>query len=317
MSKTINFVLPVYKNEASLQELHKQITAVMGGIKKLDYLMVFVNDDSPDNSADVLKKLVAKDPEHVLVVSLSRNFGHQAAVMAGMDHADGDAVIVMDADLQDPPKLCKDMVKKWQEGYDVVYAQRLPRKDYSWLRRKISDVYYGALARMSSVKIPRNVGEFRLMDRKVVDVLSTMKEYHRILRGLVAYAGFTQTAVMFERDPRFDEGKSGYSFKKLVQLAKDGLLGFSDSPLRVLMPVGITVVLLSSLVGVYGLLTRLFWPGIALHGWAAITDAIFFVGGVQLIAIGIVAEYLGRTYDEVRHRPPYIVAEEYGHGKKA
>lgn len=317
MSKTINFVLPVYKNEASLQELHKQITAVMSRLTKLGYLMIFVNDGSPDNSADVLKKIAAKDAEHVLVVSLSRNFGHQAAVMAGMDHAGGDAVIVMDADLQDPPKLCTDMIQKWQEGFDVVYAQRLPRKDYSWLRRKVSDMYYGALARMSSVKIPRNVGEFRLMDKKVVNTLRSMREYHRFLRGLVAYAGFKQVAVTFERDPRFDEDKSGYSFKKLVQLAKDGLLGFSDSPLRVLMPIGIVDVLLSGLVGLYGLLAWLLWPHIALSGVAAIIDAIFFIGGVQLIAIGIVAEYLGRTYDEVRQRPPYIVAEEFGHGKKA
>lgn len=317
MSKTINFVLPIYKNEASLQELHKQITAVMATVKKLDYLMIFVNDGSPDNSADVLKKLVDKDAHHVLVVGLSRNFGHQAAVMAGMDHATGDAVIVMDADLQDPPKLCRDMIQKWQEGFDVVYAQRMPRKDYSWLRRKISDAYYGALARMSTVNIPRNVGEFRLMDKKVVNALGTMKEYHRFLRGLVAYAGFKQTAVMFERDPRFDEGKSSYNLKKLIQLAKDGLLGFSDSPLRVLMPIGIIDVMLSGLIGLYGVLAWLLWPHIALGGWAAVTVAIFFVGGVQLIAIGIVAEYLGRTYDEVRQRPPYIVAEELGYDKKS
>lgn len=317
MPKTINFVLPIYKNEASLQELHKQLTAVMSAHKQLHYLMIFVVDGSPDNSIELLKKLAKKDADHVLVVNLSRNFGHQAAVMAGIDHANGDAVIVMDADLQDPPSLCADMITKWEEGYDVVYAQRLPRKDYSWFRRKISDMYYGALARMSSVKIPRNVGEFRLMDKKVVNVLRAMREYHRFLRGLVAYAGFDQAAVMFERDPRFDAGGTSYSFKKLIQLAKDGLLGFSDSPLRVLMPVGVTIVMVSSLIGVYGLLAWLFWPRIALSGWAAIVDSIFFVGGIQLIAIGIVAEYLGRTYDEVRHRPPYIVAEEFGHGKKA
>lgn len=316
MSKTISFVLPVYKNEASLQELHAQITAVMTKVKGCGYVMIFVVDGSPDNSVNVLKKLAAKDPNHVLVLNLSRNFGHQAAVTAGIDHATGDAVILMDADLQDPPRVCKELIEQWQKGFDVVYAQRRVRKDYSWVRRTVSDAYYRILAKMSSVDIPRNVGDFRLMDKKVVDVIRGMKEYHRFLRGLVAYAGFKQIAVQFDRDARFDDDVSGYNFKKLIQLAKDGLLGFSDSPLRMLIPVGLASTIISGMVGIYALLGWMFWSQFAMPGWGGIVIAIFFMGGVQLIAIGIVAEYLGRTYDEVRHRPTYIIAEEFGHGKK-
>jgi glycosyltransferase involved in cell wall biosynthesis len=317
MPKTVSFVFPVYKNEASLQELYTQVKSVMTkDVKGLGYQMIFVVDGSPDNSLDLLKKMVLKDQAHVLVLNLSRNFGHQAAVTAGIDYATGDAVILMDADLQDPPRVCKELIEKWRDGYDVVYAQRRPRKDYSWFRRTGANMYYSILATMSKVDIPRNVGDFRLMDKKVVAVIRGMREYHRFLRGLVAYAGFKQIGVQFDRDPRFDEGKSSYSIKKLIQLAKDGILGFSDSPLRVLMPAGIITVVLSGAVGVYAVLGHLFLLPITVDGWAAVVIALFFMGGVQLIALGIIAEYLGRTYDEVRHRPTYIVAEEFGYGKK-
>ncbi|HVI68890.1 MAG TPA: glycosyltransferase [Magnetospirillaceae bacterium] len=316
MPKTISFILPVYKNESSLQELHSRLTAVMNkDVKGLDYTMIFVVDGSPDNSIEVLKKITAKDPSHVRVLSLSRNFGHQAAVTAGIDYATGDAIILMDADLQDPPQVCPELIEQWQNGYDVVYAQRRPRKDYPWFRRMLSDMYYGALAKMSSVDIPRNVGDFRLIDKKVADVIRSMKEYHRFLRGLVAYAGFKQTAVEFDRDPRFDDGKTSYSFKKLVQLAKDGIFGFSDSPLRLLAPIGVVGALLSAMVGLHAFLSWLFWPQLAIPGWGAVIIAVFFVGSLQLIALGVVAEYLGRTYDEVRRRPTYIVAEEFGDAK--
>lgn len=311
MLKTISFIFPVYKNEASLRELYSQIKSTMTkDVKGLGYKMIFVVDGSPDNSLDVLKELAAKDTSHIHIINLSRNFGHQAAIKAGIDHATGDAIIVMDADLQDPPHVCKDLIVQWQNGYDVAYAQRLPRNDYPWFRRMVSSMYYSMLARMSSVDVPRNVGEFRLMDRKVVDVLRGMKEYHPFLRGLVAYAGFKQVAVQFERDPRFDEGKTSYSFKKLVQLAKDGILGFSDSPLRALVPVGVAGLAASSVASLWAILSWIFWPQIAMPGWGVVVVALFFVGSVQLIALGIVAEYLGRTYDEVRRRPTYIVAEE-------
>lgn len=310
MSKTVSFVLPIYKNEASLGELYAQITSVMKQVKDVGYTMVFVVDGSPDNSLEVLKQLAKKDPAHVHIVNFSRNFGHQAAIQAGLNYATGDAVIVMDADLQDPPHVCRDLIAKWQEGYDVVYAQRRPRTDYSWFRRTVSEAYYRMLGSMSSVAIPRNVGEFRLLDRRVVDAVRGMKEYHRFLRGLVAYVGFKQVGVEFDRDPRFDEGKTSYSFKKLIQLAKDGIFGFSDVPLQFVTRLGFAVSALSVVGILYAVALRLFFPQIAIPGWTMIVVAIFFMGGVQLVMLGVIGEYIGRIYNEVRNRPNYIVAEE-------
>ena len=311
MRHTISYIFPVYNNEGSLQDLYDEVRRVMRTkAKQYDYQFIFVNDGSRDGSYDVLKKLAAKDTA-VKVLNLSRNFGHQAAVTAGLDKTTGDAVIIMDADLQDPPEVCAELIAKWREGYQVVYAQRRSRRD-SALKRLTANVYYRLLARLSSVDIPRNTGDFRLVDKKVVEVVRTMQEYHRFLRGMFSYVGFKQAAVPFDRHAR-QGGKSEYTVKKLVKLAKDGIFGFSDAPLRMVTSLGMWVSLLSVVGIAYAVILRLFFPHITVPGWTMIMVAIFFMGGVQLLMLGVIGEYVGRMYNEVRKRPTYVVAEEINH----
>jgi len=305
--KTITYVFPVYNNAPSLRPLYDEMRAVIDAMAdRYDYEFVFVNDGSGDDSAEVLRAL-AKEDGHVRVYLLSRNFGHQAAVTAGLDHARGDAVIIMDADLQDPPEVCRDLVAKWEEGYEVVYAQRRTRKD-SLLKRVTADLYYRMLAALSSVDIPRDTGDFRLIDRAVVDVVREMREYHRFLRGMYSFAGFRQAPVQFDRRARH-AGRSEYTLKKLFVLAKDGVFGFSDVPLKLATRLGFLVSVLS-LVGIlYAITVKLFFT-LEVPGWTFTVVAIFFMGGVQLVMLGILGEYLGRVHDEVRHRPVYIIRDK-------
>jgi dolichol-phosphate mannosyltransferase len=313
MKKTISYIFPVYNNASSLVELHKQVTKKMATVsKQYDYEIVFVNDGSRDNSMEVLKDLSAKDPR-IAVYNLSRNFGHQAAVTAGLHKVTGDAVIIMDADLQDPPAVCLELIAKWEEGFQVVYAQRRTRKD-GFMKRLTANMFYRTLSALSSVDIPRNTGDFRLVDRKVVDVVNSMKEHNRFLRGLFSFTGFKQAAVLFDRHARF-EGKSEYTVKKLLKLAKDGLFGFSDAPLRLATRVGFMVSALSVLGIFYAIAIKIFWPHIAVPGWTMIVVAIFFTAGVQLTMLGVIGEYIARIYSEVRDRPNYIIAEEIRRGK--
>lgn len=307
MAKTITYIFPVYNNAPSLQLLYDEMRKVTDKLaKKYDYELIFVNDGSRDNSAQVLRKLAAKD-KHVRALLLSRNFGHQAAVSAGLDRAKGDAVIIMDADLQDPPKVCLDLIKKWEEGFQVVYAQRRTRKD-TFFKRLTANAYYRLLASLSSVNIPRNTGDFRLIDRKVVEVVRGMKEYHRFLRGMYSFAGFRQAPVQFDRHARH-AGKSEYTMKKLLRLAKDGVFGFSDVPLKLATKLGFFAAALA-LVGVlYAIVVKLFFT-VDVPGWTMIMVAIFFMGGVQLMILGIMGEYIARIHDEVRHRPVYIIDED-------
>jgi glycosyltransferase involved in cell wall biosynthesis len=305
--KTITYVFPVYNNAPSLRPLYDEVRAVIAAMAdRYDYELVFVDDGSRDDSGGVLRAL-AKEDDHVRVLTLSRNFGHQAAVTAGLDHARGDAVIIMDADLQDPPEVCRDLVAKWEEGYEVVYAQRRTRKD-TLLKRVTAGLYYRMLAGLSSVDIPRDTGDFRLIDRAVVDVVKEMREYHRFLRGMYSFAGFRQAPVQFDRRARH-AGKSEYTLKKLFNLAKDGVFGFSDVPLKLATRLGFFVSILS-LVGIlYAITVKLFFT-LEVPGWTFTVVAIFFMGGVQLVMLGILGEYLGRVHDEVRHRPVYIVREK-------
>lgn len=275
---------------------------------KYSFEFIFVNDGSADNSLEVLRQ-IAKSDKRVVVLNLSRNFGHQGAVSAGLDRSTGDAVIIMDADMQDPPKVCVELIKKWEEGYHVVYAQRRTRKD-TLFKKVTADTYYRLLSSMSSINIPRNTGDFRLVDRKVVDVVCKMKEYRRFLRGMFSYAGFKQVAVPFDRHAR-QGGKSEYTMKKLFLLAKDGIYGFSDAPLKLVTQLGFFVSFLSALGILYAIVAKFFFT-VPVPGWAMLSVSVFFMGGVQLVMLGVIGEYIGRIYDEVRHRPSYIVAEEIG-----
>lgn len=273
---------------------------------KYDYEFIFVNDGSKDKSLEVLKSLARKDKK-ARVFGLSRNFGHQAAVSAGLDKASGEAVIIMDADLQDPPSVCLKLIEKWEEGYEVVYAQRITRQD-SLIKKTTASLFYKVLAWVSSVDIPKNTGDFRLVDKKVVNVINSMRERNRFLRGMFSFAGFKQVAVPFDRDARLG-GKSEYTLKKLFKLAMDGIFGFSEKPLKLSSRLGFIVSGLSVIGIFYALIAKLFFT-VSVPGWTMITVSIFFMGGVQLVILGIIGEYISRIHDEVRERPIYIVDEE-------
>jgi dolichol-phosphate mannosyltransferase len=273
------------------------------------YELIFVDDGSQDKSLDVLKDFFAQDGVHTRIVRLSRNFGHQQAISAGLDYARGQAVIVMDADLQDPPEVIPTFVEKWRQGYQVVYAIREKRQE-RWVKRAMYRLFYVVLRTISRVDIPLDAGDFGLMDRRVVDVIRSLPERNRFVRGLRSWVGFRRVGVPYSRDARH-AGRPQYTFRKLVGLALDGLVSFSYLPLRLATLMGFGVSALSILLGAYYLVRKLV-RGIGLPGFATIVILMSFLGGVQLLTIGIIGEYVGHALDEVKHRPAYIVHETIG-----
>lgn len=303
--KIISYVFPVYNESENLDRLYEEMKGVMSSIEdKYSFEMIFVNDGSKDNSLSKLIELQKQD-SRCKVINFSRNFGHQMAITAGIDYAQGDAVIIMDADLQDPPKVSIDLINKWQEGYEVVYAQRKTRQD-SAFKKVSAHFFYWLLDSLANISIPKNTGDFRLMDRKVVDVIKTFKERNRFMRGISAFVGFKQTAVLFDRDSR-NGGKTGYSLNKMVKLAFDALTSFSTVPLDIILRLGWIVSFLSFLGTVYAVILRVFFPAVTVSGWTFLACATLFIGGVQMIMLGIVGTYIGRIYTEVQQRPLYIV----------
>lgn len=281
--------------------------------KGLDFEFIFVNDGSRDNSLDLLVELQQKDTR-VSVVDFSRNFGHQIAVTAGLDYASGDAVIIMDSDMQDPPSVSLELIEKWKEGYDVVYAQRRTRKD-TFFKKLTADMFYRTLQKLADIDIPRNTGDFRLLDRKVVDEMKRFKEHNRFLRGMVSYVGFRQTAVLFDRDERH-AGETGYPLKKMIKFAADGIFSFSTYPLKFIRNLGFTIASLAFLGIVYALVMRIFFPDITIEGWTFIVISILFMGGVQLTMLGVLGSYIGRIYTETQDRPLYMIQSVYRDAKK-
>lgn len=307
--KTVSFVLPIFNEEGSIPEIYRRLCAVFDQLGSYDIELIFVNDGSRDRSIELLADL-SKTDKRVVVVDLSRNFGHQTAVTAGIDRSRGDAVIVMDADLQDPPELCVDMVREWENGYDVVYAKRRRRKD-TVFKRFTAFAFYRVLQTLSEIDIPTDTGDFRLMSRKVADALSSMREQNRFLRGMVSFAGFRQKAIEFDRDER-RFGETGYPLRKMVKFAADGILGFSTMPLRIITQVGFFFAGVSVLGIIYALIMRIFYPEITVDGWTFIVISILLTGGVQMVLVGVVGSYVGRIYREVQHRPLYFVQDEMG-----
>lgn len=284
----------------------KSVVSPLKGKYAIEY--VFVNDGSKDNSIEKLVALQQKDPE-VTVIDFARNYGHQIAVTAGIDHAQGDAIIIMDSDLQDPPKVSLELIEKWEQGYDVAYAQRASRKD--GLFKKVSaDMFYRFLHQIADISIPRNTGDFRLIDKKVANQLRQFKEHNRFLRGMVSYVGFKQIAVLFDRDER-NSGETGYPLRKMLKFAADGIFSFSSAPLKAISRLGYTIAALSVLGILYALGVRVFSPEQAVEGWAFTVISIFFVGGIQLIMLGVLGSYIGRIYTEVQGRPLYGVSRIY------
>jgi dolichol-phosphate mannosyltransferase len=304
-----SLIIPIYNEEETIPELYRRVSDVMDSLDD-SVELILINDGSGDRSLNLMRELQERDAR-VCYISFARNFGHQAAVTAGLNFARGQVIVVLDADLQDPPELIPKMIESWQAGYHVVYAQRTKRKKESWFKRLTAYVFYRLLRRLADVDIPADTGDFCLMDRQVVDVLNSMPERNRYIRGLRAWIGFRQTAVKFERDPRF-AGEVKYTFKKSLALAINSLVSFSKIPLRISTYLGLFSALIALLMALLVLYWRLQQPDSPVTGLATILIAVFFLGSVQLISIGILGEYVGRIYEEVKGRPAYTIAEIAG-----
>jgi glycosyltransferase involved in cell wall biosynthesis len=302
--KKITYIFPIYNEEENIPLLYKTLGKAVSSINQ-KYLIeiIFVNDGSKDRSLHLLKEIQSVDPR-IRIIDFARNFGHQIAVTAGLDYSTGDAAIIMDSDLQDPPRVSLELIEKWEEGYDVVYAQRKSRKD-KFLKKLSADLFYRTLQKLAEIDIPRNTGDFRLVDRKVINQLKLFKEHNRFLRGMVSYVGYKQIAVQFDRDER-NAGVTGYPLKKMVQFAYDGIFSFSSSPLKAISRLGFGIALLSILGIIYALFVFAF--GQSVEGWTFTVISIFFIGGIQLIMLGVLGGYIGRIYTEVQDRPLYGIA---------
>jgi glycosyltransferase involved in cell wall biosynthesis len=289
-------------------ELHRRLAGVMENLDGPSEV-VFVDDGSTDGSFALLQEMHALDPR-IKVVRLSRNFGHQIALTAGLDHALGRAVIIMDADLQDPPEVAIELARRWREGYDVVYAVREERNGESRFKLLTAKLFYRLMGRMSGVPIPVDAGDFRLVDRRAVDAVASMREHSRYLRGMFAWVGYDQTGVPYERSARF-AGKTKYPLRKMISFATDGVISFSAVPLRLALALGFVVSLVSTLAGVLGIVLRL--TGVyTVPGWASIVVGMSFLGGVQLTVLGVMGAYIARIYEEVKQRPLYLVRDRVG-----
>ncbi len=304
----LSVVAPCFNEEVVLPELYRRISETLDGAG-LAWELVLVNDGSRDRTPQVMRELHTRDAR-VKVVDFARNFGHQVAVTAGMDYATGDAVVLIDADLQDPPELILDMLAKWREGYEVIYAIRSKRKGESWFKEFTAKAFYRIIYRITDINIPMDTGDFRLMDRKVVDALKTMKEKHRFLRGMSVWVGFRQTGVKYVRAERY-AGETKYPLKKMLKFAMDGITSFSYFPLQMATYVGFIAAGLAILGIIATIILRLSGSQ-AFYGQATTLVSVLFLGGVQLIFLGIIGEYLGRIYDEVKGRPLYLVREALG-----
>jgi glycosyltransferase involved in cell wall biosynthesis len=299
-------IIPIYNEELNIPNL---VTRLRPVVEKtgMTYELLFVNDGSRDSSMQLIKALAAADP-HVRYIDFSRNFGHQVAVTAGIDNCKGNIIAIIDADLQDPPELIEEMIALIKQGNEVVYAKRRSRKDTNVFKKFAYKRFYRLLAKISNVDIPLDTGDFRVMTRKVAEVLKKMPEQHKFLRGQIAWLGFKQTFVEYDRDVRA-AGEPGYTYKKLFRLAFDGITGFSNVPLRVATIMGFAVSGISLLLIIYALCSYFFFEGGAPKGWSSLMIAISFIGGVQLICIGIIGEYISRLQTDIRNRPLYIVNE--------
>jgi polyisoprenyl-phosphate glycosyltransferase len=307
-SPRYSFVVPVFNERDILPELHRRLSEVIATLDG-DAEFLFVDDCSFDGSYDKLLELQRADPR-VKVIRFARNFGHQVAITAGLDYAIGRAVIVMDADLQDPPEVVPELVARWEEGYEVVYAVREAREGEGWLKRLTAALFYRVLRRLSTVEMPLDTGDFRLVDRAALDVFRSMRERGRYVRGMFSWVGYRQIGVSYRRPERF-AGEPKYSFRKSLRLATDGLVSFSNAPLRLALIGGFTFSTLSFLVGIGAIIAKLA-GAFVVPGWTSILVIVSFVGGVQLTLLGMLGLYVGRIYEEVKARPLYVIRETHG-----
>lgn len=306
----ISVVVPIFNEEDNIQSLYDSLSNVL---KEYKYEIIMVNDGSNDCSDNCIKELVEKDPR-VKLINFTRNFGHEAATTAGVEYAKGDAVIVIDADLQDPPELILDMIKLWENGYEVIYAQRETRKGETIIKRITASLFYKFLDLISETHIPRNTGDFRLMDRKVVNDFKKFREKNRLFRGLISWVGYRQIGIKFNRNKRH-AGKTKYNYFKLFRLALDSITSFSTKPLFFITLVGFMVSLFSFFLGIYFILQKLIFK-FPIPGWTSLIVTFLFFNGFQIFLIGIVGEYIGRMFIEIKDRPLYLVEEIVDNQKK-
>ena len=301
--KDLSIIIPIYNEEDNIKPLFERLSKVVSQLN-IDTEYVFVNDGSKDKSIVLIKELMASDA-NVRYIDFSRNFGHQVAVTAGLDHCKGKAVVIIDADLQDPPELIIDLYNKWKEGYEVVYAKRRSREGENFLKKYTAKFFYRLLQRITSINIPVDTGDFRIIDRKIVEVLKNMPEQQKFLRGQISWIGFKQTYIEYDRDARY-AGKTGYTYKKMIRFALDGITSYSNLPLKFATITGFLVSGITFLMILYALYSR-FISKDYVPGWTSLMLAVLFIGGVQLISIGIIGEYISRLSSNIRNRPLYII----------
>ncbi len=304
----LSLIVPVYNESSNLDLFYERVLKVLKPLN-VSYEILFIDDGSKDDSLEKLLEIRGRDSK-VKVVQFSRNFGKEIAVSAGLDLAEGKAAIPIDADLQDPPELIPSLIEKWKAGYDVVYAKRTKRMGESWLKRWTASLFYRLIAKMTNIDIPEDAGDYRLLSRAAVEQLKRLRERHRFMKGLFTWVGFKQTAVFFERDPRYS-GKTKWNYWKLWNFAIEGITSFSYIPLQAASYLGLLVSVFAFFYGVFIIVFKLL-HGIAVPGYASLMAAVLFLGGIQLLTLGILGEYIGRIYDEVKQRPLYVIHKTYG-----
>ena len=303
--KKISIVIPMYFEEEVANECYNRTKKMLNTLKNYDYEIIFVNDGSKDKTLQILEN-IAQNDNNVKVLSFSRNFGHQAAVTAGLKYTTGDVVAIMDADLQDPPEVITEMLELWEQGNEVIYAKRKSREGESKFKLFTAKMFYKVLNGLSDVEIPKDTGDFRLADRKVIDVINSLPEHNKFLRGLFSWVGFKQIPLEYERKERF-AGKTKYPLKKMLKLASDGIPRFSTKPLKILGALGLISVIASIVILIYALISYIFNLNQLTAGWTSIMVTVTFLGGMQLLSIWLISEYIGKIYDESKGRPEYII----------
>ncbi|WP_256757229.1 glycosyltransferase family 2 protein [Cohnella sp. WQ 127256] len=312
MTIKYSVIVPLFNEEEVINETYNRLTTVMQQTHE-SYELVFVNDGSRDRTVEIVKKLCNSD-EHLRLINFSRNFGHQIAISAGMDYAQGQAIVVIDADLQDPPEVILEMISEWKQGYDVVYGRRLVRKGETLFKKASASFFYRLLRSMTSVDIPVDTGDFRLIDRKVCDVLKGLKEKNRFVRGLVSWAGFRQKSVEYVREERW-AGETKYPLKKMIRFAIDAITSFSYKPLKLASYIGMTLSLFSFVYLIVVLYQKVFTNS-TIAGWSSTLAVNLLFNGIILMILGVMGEYIGRVYDESKDRPLYIISETKGYARE-
>ena len=310
--KLITILIPSYNEQDVINMLYERVSKLMNSLQNYNFEMLFINDGSTDKTLDIIKTLREKD-NRINYLNLSRNFGKEIAMIAGLDYAKGDAVIIIDADLQDPPELIPEMISYWEQGYDDVYAKRKSRKGETWLKKFTSKMYYKTLQSVTKIEIQKDTGDFRLLDRRCVEALKQFRECQRYTKGLFSWIGYNKKEILYDRDPRA-AGETKWNYKKLIDLSIDGITSFTTAPLRWSTIIGIAISIIG-FIYMLAIIIKTLISGIDVPGYASTMVVILFIGGIQLIFLGIIGEYLGRAFYETKNRPIYFV-DTYNENKE-